>query len=96
MTTIGGVGNSCPGPRTASLRIDPHGLLRRPATNPRRPDAARPAHVLVQPAVWGRRHRCLAPDGRLIVTMLSDGDAVHDAMTAAAPALRPGQVWAQM
>ncbi|RSN10269.1 3-hydroxyisobutyrate dehydrogenase [Nonomuraea sp. WAC 01424] len=32
----------------------------------------------------------------VIVTMLSDGDAVHDAMTAAAPALRPGQVWAQM
>ncbi|MEU5862672.1 NAD(P)-dependent oxidoreductase [Nonomuraea sp. NPDC047529] len=32
----------------------------------------------------------------VIVTMLSDGDAVHDAMTAAAPAFRPGQVWAQM
>ncbi|MEV5889399.1 NAD(P)-dependent oxidoreductase [Nonomuraea fuscirosea] len=32
----------------------------------------------------------------VIVTMLSDGDAVHDAISAAAPALRPGQVWAQM
>ncbi|MEV5498989.1 NAD(P)-dependent oxidoreductase [Nonomuraea fuscirosea] len=32
----------------------------------------------------------------VIVTMLSDGDAVHDAISAAAPGLRPGQVWAQM
>ncbi|MFG1699312.1 NAD(P)-dependent oxidoreductase [Nonomuraea sp. NPDC049309] len=32
----------------------------------------------------------------VIVTMLSDGDAVHEAITAAAPALRSGQVWAQM
>lgn len=32
----------------------------------------------------------------VIVTMLSDGDAVHAAMSAAAPSLRPGQVWAQM
>ncbi|MDP4509159.1 NAD(P)-dependent oxidoreductase [Nonomuraea turcica] len=32
----------------------------------------------------------------VIVTMLSDGDAVRAAMTAAAPGLRPGQVWAQM
>ncbi|TDD04424.1 NAD(P)-dependent oxidoreductase [Nonomuraea deserti] len=32
----------------------------------------------------------------VIVTMLSDGDAVLAAMTAAAPGLRPGQVWAQM
>ncbi|MGR6916418.1 NAD(P)-dependent oxidoreductase [[Actinomadura] parvosata] len=32
----------------------------------------------------------------VILTMLSDGDAVHEAVTAAAPALRAGQVWAQM
>jgi 3-hydroxyisobutyrate dehydrogenase len=32
----------------------------------------------------------------VIVTMLSDGDAVHEAITAAAPGLRSGQVWAQM
>ncbi|MEV4807499.1 NAD(P)-dependent oxidoreductase [Nonomuraea sp. NPDC049421] len=32
----------------------------------------------------------------VIVTMLSDGDAVHEAVTAAAPGLRAGQVWAQM
>ncbi|MCF2530747.1 NAD(P)-dependent oxidoreductase [Yinghuangia soli] len=32
----------------------------------------------------------------VIVTMLSDGDAVHAAITAAAPALRAGQAWAQM
>ncbi|SPL91092.1 3-hydroxyisobutyrate dehydrogenase [[Actinomadura] parvosata subsp. kistnae] len=32
----------------------------------------------------------------VILTMLSDGDAVHDAVTAAAPVLRAGQVWAQM
>ncbi|MGP3913138.1 NAD(P)-dependent oxidoreductase [Nonomuraea sp. 10N515B] len=32
----------------------------------------------------------------VIVTMLSDGDAVRAAMTAAAPGLRSGQVWAQM
>ncbi|MEO3885800.1 NAD(P)-binding domain-containing protein [Nonomuraea sp. B5E05] len=38
-----------------------------------------------------------AVDGAdVIVTMLSDGDAVLAAMTAAAPGLRPGQVWAQM
>jgi 3-hydroxyisobutyrate dehydrogenase len=32
----------------------------------------------------------------VIVTMLSDGDAVHAAMSSAAPGLRHGQVWAQM
>ncbi|MGN9844697.1 NAD(P)-dependent oxidoreductase [Nonomuraea sp. H19] len=32
----------------------------------------------------------------VIVTMLSDGNAVHAAMSAAAPGLRSGQVWAQM
>ncbi|MEV4563645.1 NAD(P)-dependent oxidoreductase [Nonomuraea sp. NPDC049419] len=32
----------------------------------------------------------------VIVTMLSDGDAVHEAVTAAAPGLRAGQVWAQI
>ncbi|RVX43011.1 3-hydroxyisobutyrate dehydrogenase [Nonomuraea polychroma] len=32
----------------------------------------------------------------VIVTMLSDGDTVRAAMTAAAPGLRSGQVWAQM
>lgn len=32
----------------------------------------------------------------VVVTMLSDGDAVHDAISAAAPGLRGGQVWAQM
>ncbi|GAA2204380.1 NAD(P)-dependent oxidoreductase [Nonomuraea monospora] len=32
----------------------------------------------------------------VVVTMLSDGDAVHEAVTAAAPGLRAGQVWAQM
>ncbi|MFB4281694.1 NAD(P)-dependent oxidoreductase [Nonomuraea sp. MTCD27] len=32
----------------------------------------------------------------VIVTMLSDGDAVHDAVSGAAAGLRPGQVWAQM
>lgn len=32
----------------------------------------------------------------VIVTMLSDGDAVRAAMSAAVPGLRPGQVWAQM
>ncbi|NRQ30576.1 NAD(P)-dependent oxidoreductase [Nonomuraea sp. NN258] len=32
----------------------------------------------------------------VIITMLSDGDAVHDAITSAAPGLRTGQVWAQM
>ncbi|MEV0821319.1 NAD(P)-dependent oxidoreductase [Nonomuraea rubra] len=32
----------------------------------------------------------------VIVTMLSDGDAVHEAVAAAAPGLRAGQVWAQM
>ncbi|GAA3658540.1 NAD(P)-dependent oxidoreductase [Nonomuraea antimicrobica] len=35
-------------------------------------------------------------DADVIITMLSDGDAVLDAMTAARPALRSGQVWAQM
>jgi 3-hydroxyisobutyrate dehydrogenase len=34
-------------------------------------------------------------DADVIVTMLSDGAAVREAMTAAAPGLRPGQVWAQ-
>jgi len=32
-------------------------------------------------------------DADVIVTMLSDGAAVSEAMTAAAPGLRPGQVW---
>ncbi|GAA3147684.1 NAD(P)-dependent oxidoreductase [Planomonospora alba] len=32
----------------------------------------------------------------VVITMLSDGDAVGEAMTAAAPGLRAGQVWAQM
>lgn len=32
----------------------------------------------------------------VIVTMLSDGDAVRAAMSAAVPGLRPGHVWAQM
>ncbi|UBU10606.1 NAD(P)-dependent oxidoreductase [Nonomuraea gerenzanensis] len=32
----------------------------------------------------------------VILTMLSDGDAVREAVTAAAPGLRDGQVWAQM
>ncbi|MFC4113656.1 NAD(P)-dependent oxidoreductase [Nonomuraea zeae] len=32
----------------------------------------------------------------VLITMLSDGDAVHAALSAAAPGLRPGQVWAQM
>lgn len=32
----------------------------------------------------------------VVVTMLNDGDAVHTAMTAAAPGLHTGQVWAQM
>ncbi|WP_256256841.1 NAD(P)-dependent oxidoreductase [Nonomuraea pusilla] len=35
-------------------------------------------------------------DADVIVTMLSDEDAVRAALTAAAPGLRPGQVWAQM
>lgn len=35
-------------------------------------------------------------DADVIITMLTDGDAVRDAIEAAAPALRPGQVWAQM
>lgn len=38
-----------------------------------------------------------AVDGAdVVVTMLSDGDAVASAMDAAASALRPGQCWAQM
>jgi len=55
------------------------------------------------------RARALGPDGAVIaaaaadavrdadviVTMLSDGAAVSAAMTAAAPGLREGQVWAQ-
>ncbi|SDH44037.1 3-hydroxyisobutyrate dehydrogenase [Nonomuraea jiangxiensis] len=32
----------------------------------------------------------------VIITMLTDGDAVHAALSAAAPALKAGQVWAQM
>ncbi|GAA3447573.1 NAD(P)-dependent oxidoreductase [Planomonospora venezuelensis] len=32
----------------------------------------------------------------VVITMLSDGDAVHGAMSAAAPGLRAGQAWAQM
>ncbi|MEV5573369.1 NAD(P)-dependent oxidoreductase [Spirillospora sp. NPDC052269] len=35
-------------------------------------------------------------DADVIITMLTDGDAVLAAMKAAAPALRPGQIWAQM
>ncbi|MFC5180449.1 NAD(P)-dependent oxidoreductase [Actinomadura harenae] len=35
-------------------------------------------------------------DADVIITMLTDGDAVLAAMEAAAPALRPGQIWAQM
>jgi len=34
-------------------------------------------------------------DAEIIVTMLSDGAAVSEVMTAAAPGLREGQVWAQ-
>jgi 3-hydroxyisobutyrate dehydrogenase len=34
-------------------------------------------------------------DAQVIVTMLADGDAVADAMSAAAPALGAGQVWIQ-
>ncbi len=34
-------------------------------------------------------------DADIIVTMLSDGAAVSEVMTAAAPGLREGQVWAQ-
>ncbi|GLZ15689.1 dehydrogenase [Actinomadura sp. NBRC 104425] len=38
-----------------------------------------------------------AVDGAdVVITMLSDGEAVHAAMSQAASALRPGQVWAQM
>ncbi|SDK93368.1 3-hydroxyisobutyrate dehydrogenase [Nonomuraea maritima] len=32
----------------------------------------------------------------VVITMLSDGDVVREAITAAAPGLRAGQVWAQM
>ncbi|MFI6322329.1 NAD(P)-dependent oxidoreductase [Nonomuraea sp. NPDC050556] len=32
----------------------------------------------------------------VVVTMLSDGSAVHEVMEQAAPGLRPGQVWVQM
>ncbi|WP_336205664.1 NAD(P)-dependent oxidoreductase [Nonomuraea sp. LPB2021202275-12-8] len=32
----------------------------------------------------------------VVITMLSDAEAVHAAMTSAAPGLREGQVWAQM
>ncbi|WP_182909237.1 NAD(P)-dependent oxidoreductase [Microbispora sp. H13382] len=32
----------------------------------------------------------------VVITMLTDGDAVGEAMAAAAPGLRAGQVWAQM
>jgi len=35
-------------------------------------------------------------DAQVIVTMLADADAVADAMTAAAPGLHEGQVWAQV
>lgn len=34
-------------------------------------------------------------DADVIVTMLADGDAVREAMEAASPGLRAGQVWAQ-
>ncbi|MFB4288043.1 NAD(P)-dependent oxidoreductase [Nonomuraea sp. ATR24] len=38
-----------------------------------------------------------AVDGAdVVITMLSDAGAVHDAVSAAAPGLRAGQVWAQM
>lgn len=60
----------------------------------RTPDKARPleadgATVAGSPAE-------AAEGADVIVTMLSDGDAVHEAVTAAAPGLRAGQVWAQM
>ncbi|MET9340435.1 NAD(P)-dependent oxidoreductase [Nonomuraea sp. NPDC003804] len=32
----------------------------------------------------------------VVITMLNDGDAVQEAMSAAVPGLRAGQVWAQM
>jgi len=35
-------------------------------------------------------------DADVIVTMLTDGDAVLKTMEAAAPGLRPGAIWAQM
>ncbi|MBT2214182.1 NAD(P)-dependent oxidoreductase [Actinomadura sp. NEAU-AAG7] len=35
-------------------------------------------------------------DAEVVITMLSDGEAVLAAMAAAAPSLRSGQVWAQM
>jgi 3-hydroxyisobutyrate dehydrogenase len=35
-------------------------------------------------------------DAQVIVTMLADADAVTEAMTAAAPGLQDGQVWAQV
>src|ERR1017187_4492211 len=35
-------------------------------------------------------------DAQVIVTMLADADAVTEAMTAAAPALQDGQIWAQV
>ncbi|WP_026412602.1 NAD(P)-dependent oxidoreductase [Actinomadura oligospora] len=35
-------------------------------------------------------------DADVIITMLTEGDAALAAMRAAAPALRPGQIWAQM
>src|ERR1039458_1984547 len=35
-------------------------------------------------------------DAQVIVTMLADADAVPEAMTAAAPALQDGQIWAQV
>ena len=35
-------------------------------------------------------------DAQVIVTMLADADAVADAITAAAPGLHEGQVWAQV
>ncbi|MBG0831243.1 NAD(P)-dependent oxidoreductase [Planomonospora sp. ID67723] len=32
----------------------------------------------------------------VVITMLNDGDTVHDVMSAAVPGLRAGQAWAQM
>lgn len=37
-----------------------------------------------------------AADADVLITMLTDGDAVRAAMAAAGPGLRQGQVWAQM
>ncbi len=47
------------------------------------------AHVADSPAE-------AVTDADAVITMLSDGDAVREAMDAAVPGLRQGQVWAQM